>query len=81
MIYKWCAEKKADEDIEHVFEAGQRRCSDDDDDDDDYDDDNGDNDDVAAIFFKSSKYGRGRSHRFVQGLSERFSTNFDKRKQ
>ena len=43
MIYKWCAEKKADEDIEHVFQAGQRRGDVDDDDDDDYD--------VAAIFF------------------------------
>ena len=47
MIYKWRAEKKADEDIEHVFQAGQRRGDDDDDDDGDDDDDD---DDVAAIF-------------------------------
>ena len=44
MIYKWRAEKKADEDIEHVFQAGQRGGDDDDDDDDD--------DDVAGIIFK-----------------------------
>ena len=41
MIYKWCAEKKADEDIEHVFQAGQRRGDDDDDDHDDDDDGDG----------------------------------------